>query len=102
VVTTASQLTRALSGATIAGTAPESVGHYAVAVLSAAYRRGFHQAAKSMAQAAEQLPQDALFEHLLVIGRAQRGATERLHAATTLLVRPAHHSETTTEGSPPS
>jgi len=67
------QLTRALSGATIAGAAPESVGHYAVAVLSAAYRRGFHQAAKSMAQAAEQLPQDALFEHLLVIGRTQRG-----------------------------
>ncbi len=36
------QLTRALSEATIAGAAPTAVGHYAVAALSAAYRRGFY------------------------------------------------------------
>ncbi len=75
-------LTRALTAASVAGAAPESAGHYALAVLSAAYRRGFHQAAASMAQAAAQLPRDALFEHLLVVGRAQRAATERLHTIT--------------------
>jgi len=73
------QLTRALSEVTIAGAVPETVGHYAVAVLSAAYRRGFHLAARSMAQAAEQLPQEELFAHLLSIGKAQRAATDRLH-----------------------
>ena len=56
------------------------MGHYAVAVLSAAYRRGFHQAAQSMTVAAEQLPEDQLFEHLLSIGCAQRAAT---HGCTT-------------------
>ncbi len=64
------RLTRALSEATIAGAVPETVGHYAVAVLSAAYRRSFHLAARSLAAAAaEQLPQDLLFEHLLSIGK---------------------------------
>ncbi len=77
------RLTRALAEVTIAGAVPETVGHYAVAVLSAAYRRGFHRAAQSMADAAEQLPQDLLFEHLLSIGKAQRAATERLHHAQT-------------------
>jgi len=62
------------------------VGHYAVAVLSADYRRSFHRAARSMAAAAEQLPQDQLFEHLLSIGKAQRAATERLHHASTSLL----------------
>jgi len=32
-----------------------------------------------LAQAAEQLPQDHLFEHLVCIGRERRTATERLH-----------------------
>ncbi len=76
------QLTRALSSVTIAGAVPETVGHYTVAVLSAGYRRGFHLAAMALAEAAEQLPQDLLFDHLLSIGRA---ATERLHHGTTLL-----------------
>ncbi len=80
------QLTRALSSVTIAGAVPETVGHYAAAVLSAAgYRRGFHLAAMALAEAAEQLSQDQLFDHLLSIGRAQRAATERLRRGTTLL-----------------
>jgi len=79
------QLTRALSSVTIAGAVPETVGHYAAAVLSAGYRRGFHLAAMALAEAAEQLSQDQLFDHLLSIGRAQRAATERLHHGTTLL-----------------
>jgi len=98
------RLTRALSEATIAGAIPETVGHYAVAVLSAAYRRSFHRAARSMAAAAEQLPQDLLFEHLLSIGKAQRAATERLHHASTSLspIQRVSHSgntePTTSEG----
>jgi len=79
------QLTRALSSVTIAGAVPETVGHYALAVLSAGYRRGFHLAARSMAAAAEQLPQDLLFDHLLSIGRAQRTATQRLSRVSTTL-----------------
>jgi len=79
------QLTRALSSVTIAGAVPETVGHYTVAVLSAGYRRGFHLAAMALAEAAEQLSQDQLLDHLLSIGRAQRAATERLHHGTTLL-----------------
>ena len=91
------QLTRALSSVTIAGAVPETVGHYAVAVLSAGYRRGFHLVARSMAAAAEQLPQDLLFEHLLSIGKAQRAATERLHHASTSLspVQRVSHSGNT-------
>ncbi len=79
------QLAGALSEATMAGGAPEAVGHYAITVVSAAYRRGFHLAAAAMTQGAEQLPQDQLFEHLVSIGRAQRAATERLHTITTTL-----------------
>jgi len=86
------QLTRALSSVTVAGAVPETVGHY------------FHRAARSMAAAAEQLPQDLLFDHLLRIGKAQRDATERLnHASTTLSpaqrVSHSRHTEPSTEGS---
>jgi replicative DNA helicase len=73
------QLARALTQATMAGSPPEATGHYAIAVASAAYRRGFHTTAAALAQAAEQLPQDQLFEHLVSIGREQRTATDRLH-----------------------
>ncbi len=48
------------------------------AVLAQAYRRSFVDAAQSLAQAAQHLPEDQLFEHLLTIGRQQRTATERL------------------------
>ncbi len=73
------QLARALTQATMAGSPPEAAGHYALAVASTAYRRGFHTAAAALAQAAEQLPQDQLFDHLVSIGREQRTATEHLH-----------------------
>jgi len=101
------QLTRALSSVTIAGAVPETVGHYATAVLSAGYRRGFHLAAMALAQAAEQLPQDQLFDHLLSIGKAQRAATERLHHGTAFLSparrangspRSSRNTEPTSEG----
>ena len=86
------QRCRALSEATVAGAVPETVGHYAVAVLSAAYRRGFHRAAQSLTEAAEQLPQDLLFEHLLSIGKAQRAATARLHHAQ-ISLSPNHRAQ---------
>jgi len=61
----------------LAGSSPEMVGHYAVTVVAAAYRRGFHAAGGAIIQAAEELPQGELFEHLVSIGRGQRTATER-------------------------
>ncbi len=79
------QLVRALTAVTMAGGSPEAAGHYAITVVSAAYRRGFHTAAASLTEAAEQLPQDQLFEHLVSIGRAQRAATERLRTIATTL-----------------
>ncbi len=81
-------LSRALSDATMAGGAPEAAGHYAITVVSAAYRRGFHAAATSLTEAAEQLPQDQLFEYLLSIGRAQRTATQRLDDISSTLGQP--------------
>ena len=76
---------RALAGATTAGAAPESTGHHAVTVVTTAYRRSFHTAATRLAQAAEQLPTDELFAHLVDVGRAQRTATQRLaHLRSTL------------------
>ena len=87
------QLARALTEVTMAGGSPEAAGHYAITVLSAAYRRGFHTAAASMTAAAAHLPHDQLFEHLLSIGRAQRTATQRLHTITrTLSGHPTHRS----------
>ncbi len=74
-----------LARATMAGSPPEAVGHYALAVASAAYRRGFHTAAAALAQAAEQLPQDQLFDHLVSIGREKRTATEHLHRIQNVL-----------------
>jgi len=82
------RFSRALSDATMAGGAPEAVGHYAITVVCAAYRRGFHAAAASLTHAAEQLPQDQLFPHLLGIGRAQRRATQRLADISNTLGRP--------------
>jgi len=82
------RLSHALSDATMAGGAPEAVGHYAITVVCAAYRRGFHAAATSLTEAAERLPQDQLFEHLVSIGRAQRTATQRLADISNMLGRP--------------
>ena len=79
------QLSRALSEATTAGAGPEAAGHYARAVVAAAYRRGFYAAGAAITQAAAELPQDQLFEHLLSIGRERRTATDRLDRTLTAL-----------------
>ncbi|MGV9865692.1 DnaB-like helicase N-terminal domain-containing protein [Rhodococcus koreensis] len=52
------------------------------AVISQAYRRSFRAAAESLTQAAEQLPEDQLYEHMCEIGRRQRTFTERRHTIT--------------------
>jgi len=83
------QLSRALSDATMAGGAPEAAGHYAITVVCAAYRRGFHVAATSLTEAAERLPQDQLFAHLVSIGRVQRTATQRLADISSMLGQPS-------------
>jgi replicative DNA helicase len=72
------QLTRVLARSTAAGAAPEAAGHYALAVATAAYRRGFHAAAAALTQGAEQLPTHDLFDHLVTIGRERRTAATRL------------------------
>jgi hypothetical protein len=81
-------LTRALTRSTAAGAVPEAVGHYALAVATAAYRRGFHATAIALTQAAEQLPTDDLFDHLLTLDRRQRTATTRLQHLRTALGTP--------------
>ena len=74
--------TRPLTQATLSGAAAEFAGHYARAVIGAAYRRSYYAAAAaaSLAQAAAELPEHELFEHLVSIGRAQRAASQRLSA----------------------
>ncbi|MCD2158100.1 DNA helicase [Rhodococcus cerastii] len=72
------QLTTALTDITTIGIPSGELEHYVGAVLTQAYRRGFRAAAQSLTQAAEELPEDQLFEHLLNIGRERRTAFERL------------------------
>ena len=72
---------RTLTDVTIAGAGPDSAGHYAAAVAAvaaAAYRRGYIAAAASLTQAATELAEADLFEHLLTIGRERRTALQRL------------------------
>jgi len=74
------RLRRAVVNATTAGADGGAVGHYARAVASAAYRRSFHQTGLAIAEAAQMLPEEQLFEHMVELGRRQRAATERLAA----------------------
>ncbi|KZL31393.1 DNA helicase [Rhodococcus qingshengii] len=74
------QLTKALTDITTIGVPSAELEDNIAAVLTQAYRRGFFDAARSLAQAAEELPEDQLFEHLLSIGRERRAASQRLAA----------------------
>ncbi|MEU2229086.1 DnaB-like helicase N-terminal domain-containing protein [Streptomyces sp. NPDC018347] len=74
------QLTKALTDISTIGVPSAELEHKIAAVLTQAYRRGFREAARSLAQAAEELPEDQLFEHLLGIGRERRAASQRLAA----------------------
>ena len=46
--------------------------------IRAAYRRGYHAAATRIAQAATELAEADLFDHLLAVGRERRSAAGRL------------------------
>lgn len=68
---------RHLANITTLGAEHTAVDHYARAVFSQAYRRSFAAAATALTQAAQQLPEDQLYEHMCEIGRRQRAFTER-------------------------
>lgn len=72
-------LRRALTDVATANACGASAGDYAGMVLSESYRRSFYDAGVAIMQAAEEAPEDLLFDQLLDIGRAQRTATNRLH-----------------------
>ncbi len=95
------QVHRTLAVVTTADAAPTAARHYAGLVLAAAYRRGFHTAAQALTQAATEAAQDALFDHLLSIGRAQRAATIRLHTTLHALRAAPGRCRSPKEGSPP-
>lgn len=80
---TGDRLRRALVAATTAGADGASVGYYARAVASAAYRRSFRDVGLAIAEAAEILPENDLFAHMVDLGRRQRAATVRLAALRT-------------------
>src|SRR3546814_7140009 len=87
------QLTKALTDITTIGVPSAELEHNIAAVLTQAYRRGFREAARSRAQAADELPEDQLFEHLLSIRRERREASQR--TATLREDRQCqHHSQT--------
>ncbi|OZC55888.1 hypothetical protein CH267_12695 [Rhodococcus sp. 06-621-2] len=72
-------LRRALTDVTTANACGASASDYAGRVLSESYRRSFYDAGVAIMQAAEEAPEDLLFDQLLEIGRAQRTATKRLN-----------------------
>lgn len=72
-----SERSRHLANITTLGAEHTAVDHYARAVFSQAYRRSFAAAATALTQAAQQLPEDQLYEHMCEIGRRQRAFTDR-------------------------
>lgn len=73
------QLVTTLTNLTTIGVPSDALEHYVAAVLTQAYRRGFRAAAQSLVQAAEDLPEDQLYEHMCSIGRERRAAYQRLN-----------------------
>lgn len=98
-------LARALTMVTAAGAGAEAAGHYALAVVRAAYRRGYATAAAAMTQAAAELGEDQLFAQLLTVGRERRTAAARLENLRAVLdPQPGQNSPIRPrgqEGSPP-
>ena len=72
-------LRRALADVVTADTTGSSAAvHYADIVLSQSYRRSFHITGQRLTQAAEQGPEDELFDYMVELGTAQRAAWKRL------------------------
>ncbi|OZC62795.1 hypothetical protein CH267_00085 [Rhodococcus sp. 06-621-2] len=67
-----------LMNAATAGADELSATHYADMVLSQAYRRSFRTVGAAISDAAEHLPEEDLFAHMVEHGRRQRAAYERL------------------------
>ncbi len=73
-------LRRALADVVTADTTGSSAAvHYADIVLSQSYRRSFHITGQRLIQAAEQGPEDELFDYMVELGTAQRAAWKRLN-----------------------
>lgn len=72
------QLATTLTQLMTIGVPSDALEHYVAAVLTQAYRRGFRNAAESLVEAAEVLPEDQLYEHMCSIGRERRAAFQRL------------------------
>ncbi|MBY6687491.1 DNA helicase [Rhodococcus sp. BP-149] len=72
-------LRRALADVVTADAPAVSVAHYADIVLSQSYRRSFHITGQRLIQAAEQGPEDELFDYMVQLGTMQRAAWERLN-----------------------
>ncbi|MBY6366944.1 DnaB-like helicase N-terminal domain-containing protein [Rhodococcoides corynebacterioides] len=73
-------LRRVLADVVTADAPAVSAVHYADIVLSQSYRRSFHIAGQRITQAAEQGPEEELFDYMVQLGREQRAAWNRLNA----------------------
>ncbi|MDV8078035.1 DnaB-like helicase N-terminal domain-containing protein [Rhodococcus sp. IEGM 1370] len=69
-----------LTGVATAGGHAAAAAHYADMVLAQAYRRSYRTVGESITQAADELPEEYLFEHMIEHGRAQRALWNRLNA----------------------
>ncbi|WP_042575131.1 DnaB-like helicase N-terminal domain-containing protein [Rhodococcus sp. MEB064] len=77
-------LRRALADVVTADTTGSSAAvHYADIVLSQSYRRSFHVTGQRLIQAAEQGPEEELFDYMVQLGTAQRAAWKRLNTFRT-------------------
>lgn len=72
-------LRKALADVVTADAPAVSAVHYADIVLSQSYRRSFHMAGQRLIQAAEQGPEDELFDYMVELGTGQRAAWKRLN-----------------------
>ncbi|KZF06232.1 MULTISPECIES: DnaB-like helicase N-terminal domain-containing protein [unclassified Rhodococcus (in: high G+C Gram-positive bacteria)] len=72
-------LRRRLNEVITAGADGFTAVHYADIVLSQSYRRSYRTVATAIVHAAEELPEEYLFDHLVEHGRAQRALWRRLN-----------------------
>ena len=76
---TGDSLRHRLTGVATAGGHAAAAVHYADMVLSQAYRRSYRTVGDAIAQAAEELPEEQLFDHMVERGRTQRALWNRLN-----------------------
>lgn len=76
---TGDSLRHRLTGVATAGGHAAAAAHYADMVLSQAYRRSYRTVGDTIAQAADELPEEQLFDHMVGHGRNQRTLWNRLN-----------------------